>query len=116
MAHSGGMSTEEKQAEQYGLWRELVADQQQSGKSISAFCRERGQKAHLFYYWRKRLTALDPAAEKAVRFALVETNGGLPVRERMEITLDSGEKLRIPPGTDATTLRMVLAVLREART
>jgi transposase-like protein len=107
------MSTAEKQ-ERYRLWRELIADQQQSGKSISAFCRERGQKAHLFYYWRRRLTS-DPS-EKAVRFALVETNSGLPVTERIEIALNSGEKLRIPPGADVATLRMVLAVLREART
>jgi hypothetical protein len=29
--------------------------------------------------------------------------------------LNSGEKLHISPGADAATLRMVLAVLREAR-
>jgi len=111
--HSDGMSTEEKQ-ERRKLWGELIADHQQSGKSISAFCRERGQKAHLFYYWQQRLTS-EPAPEKAVRFALVETNSGVPVRERIEITLNSGEKLRVAPGADAATLRMVLAVLREAR-
>jgi hypothetical protein len=38
------MRTEEKQAERYRLWRELIEDQQQSGKSVSAFCRGRGQK------------------------------------------------------------------------
>jgi len=46
---------------------------------------------------------------------LVETNGGLLVREKIEIVLNSGEKLRLAPGADAATLRMVLAVLREAR-
>jgi transposase-like protein len=107
------MSTEEKQ-ERRKLWGELIADHQQSGKSISAFCRERGQKAHLFYYWRQRLTS-DRGPERALRFALVETNGSLPVCERIEIALNSGEKLRIAPGADAATLRMVLAVLREAR-
>jgi transposase-like protein len=108
------MTTQEDRAEQRKLWGELIAEQKQSGKSISGFCRARGQKAHLFYYWRQRLTS-DSAAEKAVRFALVETNGGVPVRERIEILLDSGEKLRVAPGADAATLRMVLGVLREAR-
>src|ERR1017187_7963673 len=108
------MTTQEERAERRKLWGELIADQQQSGKSISAFCRERGQKAHLFYYWRQRLRS-NPAAAKAVRFALVETNSGVPVRERIEIALNSGEKLRIAPGADAATLRMVLVVLREAR-
>jgi transposase-like protein len=107
------MSTAEKQ-ERYRLWRERIADQQQSGKSIRAFCRERGQKAHLFYYWRRRLTS-DLAPEKTVRFALVETNTGLPQRERIELRLETGEKLGIWPGADAATLRMVLAGLREAR-
>lgn len=107
------MTTQEERAERRKLWGELIADQQQSGKSISAFCRDRGQKAHLFHYWRQRLTS-EPAPEKAVRFALVETNTSL-ARERIEIALDSGEKLRIAPGADAATLRMVLAVLREAR-
>ena len=52
MVHSVGMTTQEERLERRKLWDELIADQQQSGKSISAFCRERGQKAHLFYYWR----------------------------------------------------------------
>ena len=105
------MTTQEKRAEQRQLWRELIAEQKKSGKSIRAFCQERGQKEHLFYFWRKQL--VPPA--KAVRFALVETNGGLPVGEKIEIALASGEKLRIAAGADAATLRMVLAVLRETR-
>ena len=108
------MTTQEERAERRKLWGEWIAEQKQSGKSVSAFCRERGQKAHLFYYWRQRLTS-DPAREKTVRFALVEASSGLPVGERIEIALDSGEKVRIAPGADAATLRMVLAVLREAR-
>jgi transposase-like protein len=104
------MTIQEKRAEQRQLWHELIAEQKKSGKSIRAFCQERGQKEHLFYFWRKQLA---PPA-KAVRFALVETNGGLP-REKIEIVLNSGEKLRLAPGADAATLRMVLAVLREAR-
>jgi hypothetical protein len=104
------MTTEEKRAERRKLWRELIAEQKKSEKTIRAFCQEHGQKEHSFYFWRQQL-----APEKAVRFALVETHGGLPVRERIEILLNSGEKLRIPPGADAATLRMVLAVLREAR-
>ena len=94
------------------FWRELIARHKQSGKSVEAFCQENGVGSPLFYTWRKRL------AEKSqpVGFALVETpalraQGGEPV----ELILSSGERLRIGPGVDVATLRVVLSALREAR-
>jgi transposase len=90
-------------------WAALIGQQQQSGLSVSAFCREHGFSDQTFYNWRKRL-----AGSKPVRFALVAADatvagGQLPI----ELFLVSGERLRIAPGTDAATLRTVLDVLRE---
>lgn len=90
-------------------WSELIRQQQQSGLSVTAFCRQHGFSDQTFYNWRKRLAGSEP-----VRFALVAadapgTGGQLPI----ELLLVSGDRLRIAPGTDTATLRTVLNVLRE---
>jgi hypothetical protein len=87
-------------------WTELIRQQQQSGLSVSVFCRDRGFSDQAFYYWRKRLSGRDP-----VRFALVAAGGTdyAPI----ELLLASGDRLRIAPGTDVLTLRTVLNILRE---
>lgn len=108
MADTGGMSkTQESRRE---FWRRLVAEQQQSGLSVRAICRQRGA-SHSFYQWRKRL-----AAQLPMKFALVQADGGTPRKaERIEVVLVTGDWLRIAPGFDAATLRAVLGVLREPR-
>lgn len=92
-------------------WRQLVTEQQRSGISVRAFCQEQRTSEHSFYQWRKRL-----AQQLPVKFALVETGPGARIHvEPVEVVLTSGERLRITPGVDAATLRVVLSVLREAR-
>jgi transposase-like protein len=76
---------------------------------VTAFCREHGVSDQSFYNWRKRLSG-----GESVRFALVEA--GAPVtndKTRIELILTGGDRLRIPPGIDAATLRTVVSVLRE---
>ena len=90
-------------------WTELIRQQQQSGLSISVFCRNRGFSDQAFYYWRKRLSVREP-----VRFALVAANAATTTDPALiELLLASGDRLRIAPGTDAVTLRTVLNILRE---
>src|SRR5436305_8559086 len=90
-------------------WTELIGQQQQSGLSVSAFCRDRGFSDQAFYYWRKRLSVCEP-----VRFALVAAGAAATGDHApIELILASGDRLRIASGTDALTLRMVLKVLRE---
>jgi len=90
-------------------WTELIRQQQQSGLSISLFCRNRGFSDQAFYYWRKRLSVREP-----VRFALVAANAATTTDPApIELLLASGDRLRIAPGTDAVTLRTVLNILRE---
>ena len=77
---------------------------------MSAFCRERRISEPSFYTWRRRLTE-----EAPLKFALVETGPAGTVSSGLELVLATGESLRIAAGSDAATLRMVLAVLRERR-
>lgn len=90
-------------------WSELIRQQQQSGLSVTAFCRERGFSDQTFYNWRKRLAGSEP-----VRFALVAADATAAAEQLpIELLLVSGDRLRIAPGTDAATLRTVLNVLRD---
>ena len=106
------MTKRERQAERRRFWTELIARHKQSGKTVEAFCQENGVGGPSFYAWRKRL------AEKGqpIGFALVETPGlRQQCGEPVELVLSSGDRLRIGPGADAATLRLVLSMLREAR-
>lgn len=90
-------------------WQELISQQEQSGLTVHAFCEQRGVTEASFYGWRKQLRGGAP-----VEFALVEAKGsGLKSKVLVELVLVTGERVQIPPGADAATLRMVLGVLRE---
>jgi transposase-like protein len=99
------------QEERRKIWRRLIAEQEQSGLSVRAFSKQRRISEHSFYQWRKRLGEQLP-----MKFALVETSRSAPAGvAAVEVMLTSGERLRIVPGVDAATLRLVLNVLREPR-
>jgi hypothetical protein len=56
--HSGLMTetiAEESVASKNDQWRERIAEHERSGMSVKKFCKERGIREHLFFYWRKRL-------------------------------------------------------------
>lgn len=91
-------------------WQKLVEEQAGSGQNVVTFCHERGISDVSFYTWRKRLKNETP-----VKFALVEPTPSPAARvtSGLELTLATGEHLHISDGADATTLRMVLALLRE---
>jgi transposase-like protein len=93
------------------FWRELIAKQQQTGVSVRALCQQHGVSEYSFYQWRKRFAKQPP-----VKFALVETDHSARIHaEALEVILESGERLRITPGMDAATLRLVFNILREPR-
>jgi transposase-like protein len=85
-------------------WSKLIAEQEASGQTIRAFCKERGVAAQALYSWRKRLRKIEP-----VEFALLKT---VDSPAPLELLLASGERLRIANSVDAATLRLVLDVLR----
>jgi len=63
------MSNQDRAAERRKTWGDLNARQQQSGKTVKAFCEENGVGGPSSYAWRKRLKGkIQP-----VGFALVET-------------------------------------------
>ena len=91
-----------------GHWAKTIAEQEESGLSVPAFCREKGVCAGSFYHWRRRLRTVD----EPVRFALVETKPVPDCAAPLELIFTSGERLRISAGVDAVTLQLVMAALR----
>jgi hypothetical protein len=96
-----------KQEERREFWRQRIAEQETGGQSIRTYCGERGLKESAFYGWRGRLRKQNTP----VRFALVESKPSMETAAPLELVLASGDRLRIP--SDAATLKLVLAVLRE---
>jgi len=41
------------------LWRQLLAEQADSGLTIKAFCQERGLQQYTFQFWKRRIRLLD---------------------------------------------------------
>jgi hypothetical protein len=91
-----------------GHWAKTISEQEESGLSVPAFCREKGVCAGSFYHWRRRLRTV----EEHVRFALIETKPAPDCAAPLELIFISGERLRISPGVDAGTLQLVMAALR----
>ena len=55
--------------EAWTKWRALVAEQNQSGHSVAAFCSERGLRRGQFFAWKKRLREAEAAQFVAVEVA-----------------------------------------------
>ena len=71
------------------------------------FCEQAEGNEHTFYNWRARQRQEEP-----VRFALVEPITTARTSEAIEVTLSTGERVRIGAGAGAATVRVVLAALR----
>lgn len=104
---------DERREQARAKWRDLIAEQQQSGKSIAGFCRGRGLRAWQFYEWKKRLRETE-----ASQFLEVRVRPGAESRQPaarhdqgIEIRLNRGRSLVVEPGFDAHHLWALLAVL-----
>ena len=90
-------------------WREVLGRQEKSGLSVRAFCRQESLCEHTLYVWRRRLEQ-----RNAVSFAVVQVRPEpAATGPALQLILCGGERLQIAAGVDITTLRTVLAVLRE---
>lgn len=98
-------------------WTRIVERAEASGLSIRQFCAKFEVEEGQFYYWRKRLQ-LEAAerqgpASAEPGFVLVRAQRAPAEAEAkvLELIVERGWRLRIPPGFEAATLRAVLAEL-----
>jgi len=106
------------------LWRRLVREQAQSGRSVREFCDARDLAESAFYFWRRELKSRDvkegrietrasavSSASAAPLFAAVTVSGAEAPSSVLEIVLASGLRVRVPAGFDPQTLRELLSLL-----
>lgn len=103
----------ERRGEAESRWRGLVCEQVESGKSVSAFCRERGFPAWQLFSWKKRFRELEAAkfVEVAVKPSLETSPAAALTGSAIEVRLKGGRSLVVEPGFNANHLRALLAIL-----
>jgi transposase-like protein len=130
----------QKVAAEVGCWRQLVQQWRQSGLMIRVFCQRHGVSEPSFYSWRRRIEAEadgdSAAADRRARSdrachgrheALGDSKAGFAeVRptepnevntaadaQGIELTLLTGERLRIGWDVDAAQIQRVMVAVRE---
>jgi len=98
------------------FWQMVIELWQNSGMSISKFCKAEGLAEGTFYNWRNKLTGQRTQTNKqAVKKPSAFIKVAIPNSDHalLELELSSGNTLRIRSGTDSKILSDVLSVLRE---
>ena len=94
------------------FWRKAIAEARSSGQSVPEFCRQRGLKAHLFYFWRRELRGREAAATDRPGFVELvgpaETSGA-----GVSLRIDGRTDIRLERGFDRGTLLAALACLSD---
>jgi transposase-like protein len=104
------MSQPEKQVK----WRSLIAEQKESGQSVAAFCRRRGVREALYYYWKKQLQEIARTQFvelQVVKPDLSQRHSVTAQGPTIEVRLGNGRSLMVAPEFNAGHLRALLAVL-----
>jgi ATP-dependent helicase YprA (DUF1998 family) len=105
----------ERREQALAKWRSLVAEQEQSGQSVAAFCQTRELPQSQLIYWKRRLREIGRAS--FVEVQLAQPGAEPRVRARtlgrptIEVRLKNGRSLMVAAGFDARHLRALLAVV-----
>jgi hypothetical protein len=94
-------------------WRRWIALWQSTGLSVADFCARHRLATATFYAWRTTLQRRDQQHALFVSVHLRDQPDPTTTSP-LEVVLTDGRIVRVAPGFDATTLRQLLAVLREA--
>lgn len=95
-------------------WRSLIAEQKESGQSTAGFCRTRGLREALFYYWKKQMQEVAGSQfveVQVVKPDLGERDSHAALGSTIEVRLRNGRSLMVAPEFNASHLRALLAVL-----
>ena len=105
-----------KDTEKAARWRRLMTEQEASGRSMAAFCTERGIKPAQFYNWRSVLKQRDARRDEVPGFVRVVTTQFAedPVAAPdVRLRIDKVGTFELAPGFDAATFAKALAVVRK---
>ena len=122
--------TRRQKLEREEYWQDVMGQQQSSGLTVSAFCREHDVTEGSFFYWRRKLTKRPPqngAGEKdrgprpgrprcnsVAKFVPVEIPAPIGTTQAScEVVLPDGCRIIVPTHCDAGWLREILGALGE---
>jgi transposase-like protein len=89
-------------------WQEIIAHQEASGESVSAYCRQQNLCEKSLYIWRKRLRKKSiPQVKNFIEVSVPPKS----TRESLRIKTPGGYCLEVPEGTDSTFVKSIIAAL-----
>jgi transposase-like protein len=105
----------ERREQALAKWRVLIAEQEQSGQSVAAFCRNRELARSQLIYWKRRLRETARASFVEVQMAQPGAEPRVKARAlgspTIEVRLKNGRSLMVAASFDARHLRTLLAVV-----
>ena len=105
----------QRREQAWAKWRDLVSEQEQSGQSVAAFCRDRELARSQFIYWKRRLREAGRAPFVEVQLAQPGAEARVQARAlgstSIEVRLRNGRSLMVAASFDARHLRALLAVV-----
>lgn len=105
----------QRREQAWAKWRDLVSEQEQSGQSVAAFCRDRELAGSQFIYWKKRLREAGGTPFVEVQLAQAGVEPRVQARAlgstTIEVRLRNGRSLMVAASFDARHLRALLAVV-----
>ena len=94
-------------------WRGVIGEQEASGLSASAFCRERNLSAGSFFTWRRKLADRD-RTDNAAKFVPVQLQAlAASSRPGCEVVLPNGCRVIVSSQCDATWLHEIVQALQQ---
>ena len=99
-------------------WQGVLSQQQESGLTVAAFCRERNISHGSFYQWRNKLQPQQPTDTKQnhllVPIKLVSSTATKTQQSSIQILTPSGYSLRIDAQLPATDVALLLTAIESA--
>ena len=101
----------QRREQAWAKWRDLVAEQEQSGQSVAAFCRDRELAQSQLTYWRRRVREAAKAPFVEVQLAEPGVQARAWGSTTIEVRLKNGRSLMVAARFDARHLRALLEVV-----
>ena len=101
----------ERREQALAKWRVVVAEQEQSGQSVAAFCQNRELAQSQLIYWKRRLREAAKAPFVEVQLAEPRVQAWALGSTTIEVRLKNGRSLMVAASFDARHLRALLAVV-----
>ncbi|MDD4590340.1 MAG: hypothetical protein PHG06_07925 [Parabacteroides sp.] len=98
----------------HSLWEQRLAEYENSGQTIKAWCQEQAIKEHQFYYWRKKLCMEQAELGQPVKWLPLDMDRNKQTRFAQDsIAVHIGEvTIELKSGFDQHLFREIIQALQ----